>query len=636
MPELFDQGGDALGRAARLMLEYLARQYVADPTDDNLQRAADSLRKPWALLLARWRLANVVAGMVDSWNDLPLDLSADRQKALEVLAGQLSFNSEAEAQRLLLTFKPEEQVIVAPLLVAPPKEIAEDNLPEPGAPLDKVRFPSYEDQLQALSERRLVTREEWDELERDELAGAFTVAGLEADDAMERVRQALITTHREGLNLKEFKEVAGAGNFLSDAHACFLPGTLVEGDILAASKARYFGPAVEIETHAGCRLRVTINHPILTPSGWKSAGQLQEGEELISYGNSIESLNRAIVSTKRMAADNQQIPACIEDVFQTILGQSPTWFNVARPISALNFYGDAAFMNGKVDCVRADGMLTTSTNANRIKFCSKVGFMERNITSAIPSIHCQSLFNPFVKRFFSPNSSSMKILQPFNFGRWRKPTPINSLPIGATANLDPALFHATEKRTAGDMQLSRKLLSAFPGLITSDRIIKINRIEWAGHVYDLQTKTGFIVAQGVICGNSTVYRTNLHSSYSDGRLAVVQNPHVRDAFPYASYDPIHDDRTRPTHLLLARSGLDGSNVYYIDDPVFETFRPPWEWGCRCSWGPLTVMQAASKGVKEAQRWLQTGMPPRFHQAVPWPTFEGAPLEPDPRYRRAAA
>ena len=93
----------------------------------------------------------------------------------------------------------------------------------------------------------------------------------------------------------------------------------------------------------------------------------------------------------------------------------------------------------------------------------------------------------------------------------------------------------------------------------------------------------------------TVFRTNVQTAFSDGQMAVLQHPLVRSGFPYSAYDSIHDDRVREEHLALDSQGIGGTNVYRTDDPVFETFRPPWSWNCRCSWTPMTVRQGGRDG-----------------------------------------
>jgi SPP1 gp7 family putative phage head morphogenesis protein len=101
----------------------------------------------------------------------------------------------------------------------------------------------------------------------------------------------------------------------------------------------------------------------------------------------------------------------------------------------------------------------------------------------------------------------------------------------------------------------------------------------------------------------TIFRTNVASAISDGTNKALQAPMVVDAFPYRAYYATTDTRVRKEHLQLERLGLDGTNIYRADDPTWQKFRPPWDWGCRCSWVPLTVEQAARRGVTEAKEWL---------------------------------
>lgn len=118
----------------------------------------------------------------------------------------------------------------------------------------------------------------------------------------------------------------------------------------------------------------------------------------------------------------------------------------------------------------------------------------------------------------------------------------------------------------------------------------------------------------------TVFRTNVQAAFSDGQMSVLRQPFVRSGFPYARYDAIHDDRVRENHLALETLGIDGTNCYRVDDPVFETFRPPWDYQDRCGWVPTSIAQAAEMGVKEAQEWLRTGEEPTPPARVPWPDF----------------
>lgn len=119
----------------------------------------------------------------------------------------------------------------------------------------------------------------------------------------------------------------------------------------------------------------------------------------------------------------------------------------------------------------------------------------------------------------------------------------------------------------------------------------------------------------------TVFRTNVQTAFSDGQAKVLAHPLVRSGFPYSFYNAIHDDRVRENHLALEKLGIGGTNVYRNDDPVFNLFRPPWDYNDRCNWTPATVRQAAEAGIEEAKRWLETGIEPTEKAFVEMPPFQ---------------
>jgi ADP-ribosyltransferase exoenzyme/Phage Mu protein F like protein len=118
----------------------------------------------------------------------------------------------------------------------------------------------------------------------------------------------------------------------------------------------------------------------------------------------------------------------------------------------------------------------------------------------------------------------------------------------------------------------------------------------------------------------TVFRANVQGAFSDGQMQVLSHPFVRSGFPYAEASAIHDDRVRPEHLEIEKIGIEGGPIFRINDPVFQTFRGPWDFNCRCSWIPLTIMQAAERGVSEAKKWASEGVEPTPPAFVQFPSF----------------
>lgn len=148
-------------------------------------------------------------------------------------------------------------------------------------------------------------------------------------------------------------------------------------------------------------------------------------------------------------------------------------------------------------------------------------------------------------------------------------------------------------------------------------------------VADLDAGTSFTGFQESVMANfdrlpiapahlEQVYRNNVNESFSQGMEHVLDHPMVADEFPYRLYVPIHDARARPEHQALEHYGLDGTAVYFKDDPTWLTFRPPWEWSCRCGWIALSIADAARRGVREAIEWQETGMEPAHHWVTPPP------------------
>ncbi len=464
---------------------------------------------------------------------------------------------------------------------------------------------------------------------------AFTVAGISEISLLDAIKEII----------RDRIETGGTPNFttddiqgiLNDAgvstsnpdRACFLPGTLVEGDILAASKASYSGPAVEIETNDGRRLRVTVNHPILTPAGWKCAGDVQEGDDLVCYGDPIESLSnlRAVgdvfefshstaadacnaIGTRsletrpsqRRTVDDQQIPASVEDVFETLLVESHSGLHVQGPCAPLDFHGDATFFQGEIDIVAADRMLIEGLDAERFELFDQVDFMLRNVTPAHTTSPCSGSFESLgIGSFSSTNSGTCLLDAPsdaVSFGDWVESRPCRSHRIGLSANLDPSLFHATAKSAGGDVQLYRNIAVAFPRLVSTNRVSKIKRITWVGHVYDLQTRTGFIVSEGIISSNSMIFRTNAMDALTKGMDDERQADDMAEHFPVWRYLGIEDGRQGADHQPHF-------NRYYPNSASFAEVRGKRPFNCRC------VPQAIGK--REWSRRQAQGA-----RVEPWP------------------
>ncbi|MFA5121897.1 DUF935 family protein [Zavarzinia sp.] len=72
-----------------------------------------------------------------------------------------------------------------------------------------------------------------------------------------------------------------------------------------------------------------------------------------------------------------------------------------------------------------------------------------------------------------------------------------------------------------------------------------------------------------------VYQQNVATAQGAGRIAVQRAPETVRLLPKLRYHGVGDDRERPAHRAL--NGM----VKAANDPLWDTYYPPWEWLCRC-------------------------------------------------------
>lgn len=116
----------------------------------------------------------------------------------------------------------------------------------------------------------------------------------------------------------------------------------------------------------------------------------------------------------------------------------------------------------------------------------------------------------------------------------------------------------------------------------------------------------------------TTFRDAVQAGYSAGMDSLLSQPIVGDLFPWEENLPIRDSRLSDLCAVVSRSGIQGTGIYRRDDPTWQRLKPPRHPRCRCGRNPLTVAMAARAGIREAEKWLETGKPPLVPAWVPMP------------------
>jgi hypothetical protein len=318
---------------------------------------------------------------------------------------------------------------------------------------------------------------------------------------------------------------------------CIVGGTVVNSpSVLATSKRWFDGEVIEIRTVNGNVLTVTPNHPVLTDKGWVAAHLLKEGDNVIS---SLDS-QRAILTADPYSDGS---PSIIEDVVESF-ARAGGMAAVSVPTSTEDFHGDGG--HGDVDIVRADGFLhdwrqsvisqplgelpfgfgsmglhtflTDSTFAkvfNRALFPAHGSMSGGNVSHSLfvrpaglqepvsfglpADFHAG--FNQAPANYVAADSilGGDGILrftdgvEADDFGNWHGHTPI--------VGWDSVPFQVSEQRSSADVVAGANNAVAIPVGVIADGIVNLTRRQFSGHVYNLQTSTGWYIAEGIITHN---------------------------------------------------------------------------------------------------------------------------------------
>lgn len=124
-----------------------------------------------------------------------------------------------------------------------------------------------------------------------------------------------------------------------------------------------------------------------------------------------------------------------------------------------------------------------------------------------------------------------------------------------------------------------------------------------------------------------MFQQNAQQAYNDARRETLDEPETARMFPYRQYLTVGNGTpgvrgVRPTHAAL--HGL----VFAWNDPFWNSHTPPWDFGCRCFFRPLTAGQAKRMGVKvRDEQYVRT--------QIRVPGQKGRGIAANPRFQRGA-
>lgn len=316
---------------------------------------------------------------------------------------------------------------------------------------------------------------------------------------------------------------------------CWPAGTVVSGpEVLVSSRRWYEGELVTIWTANREKLSVTANHPVLTARGWIPAKFLKEGDQVFRS-------TRANGASSLMVPNHDQMPTKIEDVFAS----SRMMRFAEMPSAPQDFHGDGG--DAQVEIVFSERFLR---NRNNSPAGQKI---EEEYLALAPKpsnfLDCMSAADKAFKTVLASPTSLMGIESlslPLGFSHLTGP---HNASLGPAANLhicecedladlratdsdgftdlkfthpgtvvgddfssiegdsnpgarwDPSSFPEAMQDSATDTRRAFDLVQRLSGQVETDRIVRITRVPWGGHVYSLTTSEGWVSSNNLITSN---------------------------------------------------------------------------------------------------------------------------------------
>ncbi len=271
---------------------------------------------------------------------------------------------------------------------------------------------------------------------------------------------------------------------------CFPVGTLVSGDFVGAQRAWYEGIFTEIILSKGGRITLTPNHPIVTREGLIPASEIKPGQKVMTYDTKVN-------SPSMMAASSNEIenkPASVEQIFETFLSASTRAGGIEICSSQINdFYGDGESIQGNVEIVWANWKLLEDGIVGKFEKCGNSIFVFENQKLFLESGLGSSTFtlNSVLGTSSGLPSSPQGTIDVF--GRFEI-TPSGSLAVGVAANFNTSLNQSTRQDGPSISSFLRESLQRHSRFVSFDDVVKVQNFYSAGHVYDLQSVQGLVVA----------------------------------------------------------------------------------------------------------------------------------------------
>lgn len=264
------------------------------------------------------------------------------------------------------------------------------------------------------------------------------------------------------------------------------------GRWLGGYRAWFEGEVLDLRFEGQSRLlTVSPNHPIATPTGWKPAGELDEGDYVLGCD--------FVDSGSSIGPDEENLPAMAAEVFET-LRQAGDVVAISVPASPEHFHGDGARMSGEVEIVGADGFLGVQFESEAFDQKGEESFVRRT------EIPAPGLDRP---RNSGSMAGSLFVAPDRIVGRTGEREALARAALGhsldhgsgSVPGLDPGRHELLSQPSPTHGKVSGDALGGLPGTVTVKRVAEVNRRYVREHLYDFAALGEVYIANGIIVHN---------------------------------------------------------------------------------------------------------------------------------------
>lgn len=265
---------------------------------------------------------------------------------------------------------------------------------------------------------------------------------------------------------------------------------IVAANGTALTKARYSGDLIKFTFADGRTLSVTPNHLIATPTGFRVAHLLKEGDDFIDC-----SALQGVVLSPDPNAD--QSPTVIEKVFAS-LTKCEGVLTRTVPATAKDLHSDGRFVDGNIDIIPTDSLLA----GDGISVLPQ--HVRESIFSGTSFSRPLSSDGDFATVLLAMTAATDGIVSSDSI-----PSILGSGSLAhhktirqkLTANYDTRLAQASIDDRSTDVEDRRELICGISALVTINKIVSVERYAFHGDVYDVSTLETSYIANGILSSN---------------------------------------------------------------------------------------------------------------------------------------